>query len=93
MNTETERTEHATNIDQSVATMLVNVVSHDMSPIVRMVSESGRSFAEFVCGSVNNCTITAFLGAGKRVTMGGDRVRKSIFTVGNAGCQSEYADL
>lgn len=38
MNTDSERTEHATIIDHNVATMLVNVVSHDMSPLVRMVS-------------------------------------------------------
>ncbi|XP_065210456.1 regulatory-associated protein of mTOR isoform X2 [Planococcus citri] len=36
MNTdELERTKHATNIDQSVAMMLINVVSQDMSTLVR----------------------------------------------------------
>ncbi|XP_054282022.1 regulatory-associated protein of mTOR-like isoform X2 [Macrosteles quadrilineatus] len=31
----TERSEHANNIDQSVAMMLINTVSHDMCPLVR----------------------------------------------------------
>lgn len=38
MNTDGERSEHATSVDHSVATMLINVVSHDMSPLVRKVS-------------------------------------------------------
>lgn len=38
MNTDSERTEHATSVDHSVAAMLINVVSHDMSPLVRKVS-------------------------------------------------------
>ncbi|KAI5723075.1 hypothetical protein M8J76_000957 [Diaphorina citri] len=35
MNSVTQRSEHANNIDHSVATMLLNTVSHDMSPLVR----------------------------------------------------------
>lgn len=33
-----ERSEHANNIDQSVAMMLINTVSQDMSPLVRKVN-------------------------------------------------------
>uniref|UniRef100_A0A8D8TJF2 Regulatory-associated protein of mTOR n=1 Tax=Cacopsylla melanoneura TaxID=428564 RepID=A0A8D8TJF2_9HEMI len=35
MNSVVERSEHANNIDHSVATMLLNTVSHDMCPLVR----------------------------------------------------------
>jgi hypothetical protein len=34
----TERSEHANNIDHSIAMTLINTVSHDMSPLVRKVS-------------------------------------------------------
>jgi hypothetical protein len=33
----TERSEHANNIDHSIAMTLINTVSHDMSPLVRKV--------------------------------------------------------
>lgn len=40
MNSVVQRSEHANNIDHSVATMLLNTVSHDMSPLVRKVSDT-----------------------------------------------------
>jgi hypothetical protein len=36
----TERSEHANNIDHSIAMTLINTVSHDMSPLVRKVSST-----------------------------------------------------
>jgi regulator-associated protein of mTOR len=36
----TERSEHANNIDHSIAMTLINNVSHDMSPLVRKVSSA-----------------------------------------------------
>jgi hypothetical protein len=36
----TERSEHANNIDHSIAMTLINTVSHDMSPLVRKVSSN-----------------------------------------------------
>ena len=36
----TERSEHANNIDHSIAMTLINTVSYDMSPLVRKVKSS-----------------------------------------------------
>lgn len=44
----TERSEHANNIDHSIAMTLINTVSHDMSPLVRKVSSSIILFISFV---------------------------------------------
>lgn len=38
INSVTERSEHANNIDQSVAMMLINTVAQDMCPLVRKVN-------------------------------------------------------
>lgn len=38
MNSSIQRSEHANNIDQTVAMMLINTVIYDMSPLVRKVS-------------------------------------------------------
>lgn len=39
INSVTTRSEHANNIDQIIAMMLINTVSHDMCPLVRKVSQ------------------------------------------------------
>lgn len=39
VNSVSERSEHANNIDHSIAMTLINTVSHDMSPLVRKVGK------------------------------------------------------
>lgn len=44
----TERSEHANNIDQSVAMTLINTVSQDMCPLVRKVKSFLITFTIFL---------------------------------------------